>query len=392
MQVYLDNAATTQLDPLVLEEMLPYMHTMYGNPSSLHGYGRIVKVAIEKARKSVAELLHATPGEIFFTSGGTEGNNLALVGAVQARSIQHIITSLIEHVSVLHVIDRLKAQHPLQVHYVDLHSDGQINYHHLAQLLQQYSPALVTLMHGNNEIGNLNDLMRIGELCKKYDAVFHTDAVQTLGCYKWDLARMPIDILVGSGHKFHGPKGCGILYVNDRLSILPQIVGGGQERAIRAGTENVAAIVGFSYALEMAQQKILANQAYILSLKMHMMELLQASIPGIAFYGANGDVSQSLYTLLSVALPLTTANDMLLFSLDIKGIAASAGSACASGTSLKSHVIEHLYPSAASLGSVIRFSFSKANTLAEIAYAVQELKRLVEDVQRCEELTAIGCN
>ena len=384
MQVYLDNAATTALDPLVLEAMLPYMQSMYGNPSSLHAYGRVAKVALEKSRKTVATLLNTSPSEIFFTSGGTEGNNLALAGAVQARNIQYIITSPIEHVSVLHVIERLAVDHSIQIHYVSLYPNGQINYAHLDQLLQKYSPALVSFMHGNNEVGNLNDLMQIGELCKSYGAVFHTDAVQTLGYYGWDLSKMPIDILVGSGHKFHGPKGSGIVYVNNNLSIIPQIVGGGQERAMRSGSENIAAIVGFSHALAISQQNIAANRQHIVALKAHMIELLQASIPDIAFYGTSGDISKSLYTLLSVILPVDAENDMLLFNLDIKGIAASAGSACTSGSSVRSHVIESLYPLAPFLGSVVRFSFSKQNTLADIAYVVQVLQAIVLDAQSCK--------
>ncbi len=378
-QVYLDNAATTALDPEVLAAMLPYMQTMSGNPSSLHAYGREAKVAIEKSRKSVAELLHAAPGEIFFTSGGTEGNNLALVGVVQGCNIKHIITSAIEHVSVLHVIERLTKHHSLQVHYVALHPDGEVNHQHLEELLQRYSPALVSLMHGNNEVGTINDLLQIGNLCRQHGAIFHTDAVQTLGHYWWDLATLPVDILVGSSHKFHGPKGCGMVYVRDTLSIVPQIVGGGQERTMRAGTENIAAIVGFSHALEIAQHNMAAHREHILALKKYMIALLQAAIPDITLNGASGDLSGSLYTVLSVTLPMDKANDMLLFNLDIKGVAASAGSACASGSSLQSHVIARLYPAAAAVESVLRFSFSKYNTLAEIAYVVQTLQAIVAD-------------
>ncbi len=371
MQVYLDNAATTPLDPAVLAAMLPYMESVYGNPSSLHAYGRATKVAIEKSRKTVAELLHASPTEIFFTSGGTEGNNLVLAGAVERLGIQHIITSPTEHLSVLEVVQQLAATHAIQVHYVEVDAKGQLQYAHLETLLQQHSPALVSLMHGNNEIGNLNDLVRIGELCKKYQAIFHTDAVQTLGHYELNLSQLPVDILVGSAHKFHGPKGSGVVYINGQLSIAPQMVGGSQERAMRAGTENVPAIVGLSHALAIAHRDIESHRQAIERLKKHMIKRLQAAIPGVGFYGTSDDLSQSLYTLLSVHLPPYAGEEMVLFNLDIKKVATSAGSACTSGTQKNSHVIEALYP--ASTGSTIRFSFSKYNTVDEIDYAVQQL-------------------
>lgn len=381
MQVYLDNAATTPLDPEVLAAMLPYMESVYGNPSSLHAYGRATKVAIEKSRRNVAELLHASPTEIFFTSGGTEGNNLALAGAVEKLGIQHIITSPTEHLSVLEVVQHLAATHAIQVHYVELDAKGQLQYAHLETLLRQYSPAcgggdypqhtLVSLMHGNNELGNLNDLVSIGELCRKYQAIFHTDAVQTLGHYELDLSQLPVDILVGSAHKFHGPKGSGVVYINSQLSISPQMVGGSQERAMRAGTENVSAIVGLGHALDIAHRDMRPNRQAIERLKAHMIRGLQASIPDVSFYGTSSDLTQSLYTLLSVNLPPYAGEEMVLFNLDIRNVAASAGSACTSGTQKKSHVIEALYPG--SVGSTIRFSFSKYNTVDEVDYVVQQL-------------------
>lgn len=372
MQVYLDNAATTSLDPAVLAAMMPYTEAVYGNPSSLHAYGRAAKVAIEKSRKTVAEVLHASPAEIFFTSGGTEGNNLALAGAVAKVGIQHIITSPIEHLSVLEVIQQLAAIHAIQVHYVALDIDGQLQYAQLETLLQQHSPALVSLMHGNNETGNLNDLVRIGGLCQKYQAIFHTDAVQTLGHYELNLSQLPVDILVGSGHKFHGPKGSGVIYINGRLSICPHLLGGSQERSMRAGTENVPAIVGFGHALALAHEDMQPNRRLIEDLKRHMIGRLKAYIPGVGFYGTSGDMLESLYTLLNVHLPPYAGEEMVLFNLDIKGIAASAGSACTSGTHQRSHVIEALYP--ARTGAAIRFSFSKYNTVSEVDYVAQQLR------------------
>lgn len=371
MKVYLDNAATTPLDPEVLAAMLPYMESVYGNPSSLHAYGREAKVAIEKSRKTVAEMLHVSPTEIFFTSGGTEGNNLALSGAVARLGIEHIITSRTEHLAVLEVVQHLAVTHAIQAHYVELNSSGQLQYAHLEALLRQHPRALVSLMHGNNEISNLNDLVSVGELCRKYQAIFHTDAVQTLGHYELKLSQLPVDILVGSAHKFHGPKGSGVVYVNGRLSIAPQLVGGSQERAMRAGTENVPAIVGLGHALAIAYRDMWRNRQAIEHLKAYMIRGLQSSIPGIGFYGTSGDLSQSLYTILSVHLLPYAGEEMVLFNLDIRNIAASAGSACTSGTQKKSHVIEALYPS--STGTFIRFSFSKYNTVDEIDYAIQQL-------------------
>jgi cysteine desulfurase len=374
MHVYLDNAATTQLAPEVRAAMLPYMETLYGNPSSLHAYGRIAKVAIEKARKTVAELLHVTPSEIFFTSGGTEGNNLAIKGTIEKLNIAHVITSPIEHLAVLELLQHLATTKKVQVHYVTLDSMGRIDYTHLEELLGKYKPALVSLMHGNNEIGNLNDLFTIGELCHEYRAIFHTDAVQTLGHYHLDLSRLPVDILVGSAHKFHGPKGSGVVYISNELSINSQILGGAQERAMRAGTENVPAIVGLSEALAIAYREMDSNRKNIEKLKQQMVEGLQAAIPKVDFYGTSRYLSESLYTLVSIKLPYFEEQDMLLFNLDIHQIAASSGSACTSGSQKKSHVMEALYP--IQKNTAVRFSFSKYNTSAEIDYVVDTLVKI----------------
>jgi cysteine desulfurase len=374
MHVYLDNAATTPLDPSVLAAMLPYMETHYGNPSSLHAYGRVAKVAIEKARKTVADLLNVTPSEIFFTSGGTEGNNLALRGTIEKLAIKHVITSPIEHLAVLEPLQQLAALQRIQLHYVQLDSIGRIRYTHLEELLKQYQPALISLMHGNNEIGILNNLSHIGELCHQYNAIFHTDAVQTLGHYNLNLTEIPVDILVGSAHKFHGPKGSGIIYINKELSIASQVLGGAQERGMRAGTENIPAIVGLSQALEIAYYHMSANKKVIEQLKKQMIEGLQTTIPAISFSGNSANLTDSLYTLLSVNLPNFKDPDMALFNLDINYIAASAGSACSSGSQKRSHVMEALYP--AQEKTAIRFSFSKYNTDAEIEYVIEKLRQL----------------
>lgn len=372
--VYLDNAATTPLDEEVLAAMLPYMQALCGSASSVHSYGRQAKVAVEKARKEVAQLLNVTPSEIFFTSGGTEGNNMVLRGAVERLGIKHVITSAIEHLAVLQPLEHMVRLGRIQLHYVQLVEQGHIQYGHLEQLLKNYAPALVSLMHGNNEVGNLNDLTHIGNLCKQYRSIFHTDAVQTLGHYPLDLQQIPVDLLVGSAHKFHGPKGSGLVYINREIPISPLLYGGGQERGMRGGTENVSGIVGLSTALSKAYRDMAPNKQHILGLKRYMIDSLYRDIPGIAFYGTSADLSKSLYTLLNVSLPPFDHQDMVLFNLDINQVAASAGSACTSGSQTISHVIKALQID--TQRSPIRFSFSKYNTLAEVSYAVEKLAEL----------------
>lgn len=374
MPIYLDNAATTQLDEEVLVAMLPHMHALCGSPSSVHSLGRQAKVAVEKARKQVATLLCAAPAEIFFTSGGTEGNNMVLQGAIQSMKIKHVITSPIEHLAVLQPLEQMAQAGKIQLHYLKLDQQGHIQYAHLEQLLSTYRCSLVSLMHGNNEIGNINDLMHIGSLCKTYQAIFHTDAVQTLGHYKLDLQALPVDLLVGSSHKFHGPKGSGLVYIRSGLQIAPLLCGGGQERGMRGGTENVPGIVGLSTALHKAYQDMETNKQHIQGLKQHMIDQFNVKMPGISFYGASADLAQSLYTILNLSLAPAASNDMLLFNLDINHIAASAGSACASGSQTISHVIQALQ--ADPMRHPIRFSFSKYNTRAEIDLVVDKLAEL----------------
>jgi len=374
MTVYLDNAATTSLDEEVLEAMLPYMTTLCGSPSSIHSYGRKAKVAIEKVRKQVAVLLHAAPAEIFFTSGGTEGNNMVLRGAIEGLGIRHVITSPIEHLAVLQPLEHLARLGQIRLHYIALDKQGNIQYDHLESLLKSHEHSLVSLMHGNNEIGNLNDLVGIGALCQQYQAIFHTDAVQTLGHYKLDLQALPIHLLVGSAHKFHGPKGVGLVYISSDIQLTPFIYGGGQERGMRGGTENVPNIVGLGKALEIAYRDIDNNHQHIQNLKQRMLDSLSATIPHVSFYGTSADLAKSLYTLLSVSLPPSEDHDMLLFNLDIHQIAASSGSACTSGSQQASHVMKALH--ADPQRGAVRFSFSKYNTATEIDYAVEKLAEL----------------
>jgi cysteine desulfurase len=369
-RIYLDNAATTALDKEVLEAMLPYMTTHFGNPSSIYSYGRETRLAIENARKSVAKILNANPGEIFFTSGGTESNNTAIAAAIRDLGCRHIISSPIEHHAVLHTVEHYDKEGIISTCLVKVLPDGHIDMENLEELLaNQEERCLVSLMHANNEIGNLLDIYEVGNLCKKYSAIFHSDCVQTVGHYPIDLRNTPVHFISGAGHKFHGPKGAGILYVNENVKIRPFIFGGGQERNMRAGTENLYGIVGFAKALELATTNFEKESTYIQSLKTYMIELLRKKIPDVSF---NGDAEgKSLYTILSVSLPKTEKSEMMLFNLDINNICASGGSACTSGADQGSHVIREINNNPNQV--TVRFSFSKFNAMEEIDIVVDKL-------------------
>ncbi|WP_018622311.1 cysteine desulfurase family protein [Spirosoma luteum] len=381
--VYLDNAATTQLDPDVLEAMMPLLTAQFGNPSSIHSHGRAVRTAIEKARKTVASLLNTSPAEIFFTSGGTEADNTAIQCSIETYGLTHAISSPLEHHAVLHTLQHLEKQGKIQLSLVDIDEKGRVDVGHLEALLTQNwsvgaARSLVSLMHGNNEIGNLLDLNRVGELCRSYDAIFHSDTVQTMGHFRHDLQKLPVDFIVGAGHKFHGPKGVGFLYVNaSNVKIHPYIYGGSQERNMRGGTENVYGIVGLAKALDIAYRDMEAHQQHITALKRRMIERLVEKMPDVQFNGDSADIDNSLYTVLNVSLPASDISDMLLFSLDIAKISASGGSACSSGSDVGSHVLAALPGLDASRGYV-RFSFGKYNTTDEIDYAVDTLVGLYQ--------------
>ena len=375
-RIYFDNAATTSLDPEVLTVMMPFLTEKFGNPSSVYSYGRETKLAIENARKSVAKILNANPGEIFFTSGGTESTNTAVNAAIRDLGCKHIITSSIEHHATLHTVEYLQHSGQAKLSYVNLTPNGHIDMNHLEELLAG-SPdrTVVTLMHANNEIGNLLDIKAVGELCRKYDAIFHSDTVQTVGHYPFDLKNTYIHFLNGAGHKFHGPKGVGILYVNENIQIKPYINGGSQERNMRAGTENLYGIVGFAKALEMATATYEKDSAHINGLKTYMGTRLQELFPGVLF---NGDTNgRSLYTVLNVSFPRTEKSDLLLFSLDMAGICVSGGSACTSGASSVSHVIKALHNGKSESLVPIRFSFCKHNTKDEVDAVIEKLKELI---------------
>src|SRR5574343_192234 len=285
-RIYFDNAATTALDPLVLEAMMPYLTEKFGNPSSIYSYGRESRLAIEQARKSVAKILNVHPAEIFFTSGGTEASNTAITAAVRDLGCKHIISSPIEHHATSHTVEYLYHNGEAALSYVKLLPNGHIDMDDLAQLLEHSEEkCLVTLMHANNEIGNMIDLHAVGNLCKKYQAIFHSDTVQTVGHFPFDLRNTPVHFITGAGHKFHGPKGVGMLYINENVKIQPYMHGGSQERNMRAGTENLYGIVGFGKALELATAGYEQDSAYIKGLKVYMMEQLKKQIPGVAFNG-----------------------------------------------------------------------------------------------------------
>ena len=373
-RIYFDNAATTSLDPAVLEAMMPYLTEKFGNPSSIYSYGRETRMAVEQARKSVAKNLGAKPSEIFFTSGGTESSNTILHAAIQDLGCKHIISSPIEHHATLHTVEHLAKLHNIKLSWVNILHNGHIDIDHLEQLLNAHQEkTIVSIMHANNEIGNMIDLYEVGALCKKNNAYFHSDTVQTVGHFSFNLKETPVDFITGAGHKFHGPKGVGILYINENIKINPLVHGGAQERNMRAGTENLYGIVGFAKALELASSSYEKDSAYMQSLKQYMHDQLVQNIPGVSF---NGDpFGNSLYTLLSTNFPKTDKTDMLLFNLDIHHVCASGGSACSSGAQQGSHVIQALKKEGEI--ATVRFSFSKNNTRQEIDQVVKILTTLL---------------
>ena len=373
-RIYYDKAATTDLDPKVLEAMMPYLTEKFGNPSSIYSYGRESRLAIENARKSVGKILNAHPAEIFFTSGGTESSNTAITAAVRDLGCTHIISSPLEHHATLHTVEHLHRRGEAVLSHVKVLPNGHIDQEDLEQLLAATSEkTLVTLMHANNEIGNILDIQAVGELCKMYSAIFHSDTVQTVGHFPFDLRNTPVHFITGASHKFHGPKGVGLLYINENVKIHPYIHGGSQERNMRAGTENLYGIVGFAKALELATAGYEADSAYIKGLKVYMMEQLKRSLKGISF---NGDpLGRSLYTVLSVSFPKTEKSEMLLFNLDIHHICASGGSACTSGVEQGSHVIRSINNNPNQV--TVRFSFSKHNTREQVDQVVATLKELM---------------
>lgn len=375
MRVYLDNAATTPIASQVVDAMVEVLQNDFGNPSSTHFYGRQVKALIETSRRKVANYLNCSSSEIIFTSGGTEADNMALFSAVHDLGVKRIISSSIEHHAVGHSVDALVKQNSIVFESVQLDSKGHIDMAHLESMLQENIPTLVSLMHANNEIATLLPLKTVSELCRKYNAYFHSDTVQTMGHYAFDLADLDIDFITCAAHKFHGPKGVGFLYINKRNKVASLIHGGAQERGLRGGTENVYGIVGLAKAMELAYQDLEDHQKHVQNLKSYMIEQLQEMFPSILFHGET-EPSKSLYTVLNVCFPKTEKGGMLLFTLDLKGIAVSGGSACSSGANKGSHVLEGI--GADMTRPNARFSFSRYTTKEEIDYALMQVKSSFE--------------
>lgn len=374
MKVYLDNAATTAIDLEVVQAMIPILEKNFGNPSSIHSLGRESRVIIEQARKKVASFINAAPAEIFFTGGGTEADNMVLRSAVQDLGVNHIVTSPIEHHAVIDTAEVVEKNQGIKLSLVKHDAKGYVDLNSLEQLLAENKDrkTLVSLMHANNEIGNRIPLKKVADLCKQYGAYFHSDTVQTMCHYSFDVRELDIDFLTCSAHKFHGPKGIGFLFVNQNIQIKPIITGGAQERNMRAGTENIYGIVGLTKAMEIAYRDLEAHQKHVQGLKTYMIEQLKENIPSISF---NGDPEgDSLYTVLNVTFPNSEMDEMLLYNFDIEGVCVSGGSACSSGSNVGSHVLRGI--GADMTKPAIRFSFSKFNTKEEIDYTIKVIKEL----------------
>ena len=376
--IYLDNAATTALRPEVIERMTQVLQNNYGNASSTHSFGRSSKALLEQCRKNIASYFNVSASEIVFTSGGTEADNLALRSAVRDLGVTEIITSKIEHHAVLHTSEQLQKEYKIAIKYVNVDDCGQIDYSHLEELLQSSTKAVVSLMHINNEIGNILDIDRVANLCKVYNALFHTDTVQSVGHFKIDLKEIPVDFLAASAHKFHGPKGVGFCFVRKESGLKPLIFGGEQERGYRAGTESIHNIVGLDEALKLAYSNLEVEKKYVSGLKDHFIQQIKTHVPKATFNGGCADTIHSTYTLVNVCLPIAPEKaPMLQFQLDLKGIACSKGSACQSGSSQQSHVLTEILNDEKLKKPSVRFSFSIYNTKEEIDYVIKVLKDFV---------------
>ncbi|MBX3102472.1 MAG: cysteine desulfurase [Bacteroidetes bacterium] len=380
MRVYLDNAASTPLDPDVLAAMMPYLTEVQGNPSSVHSHGRTVRAAIEQARRTIAECMGCTPAEIVFTSGGTEADNMALKGCAAAGHIRRIITSPLEHHAITHTAETCAQLYGTEIVWLKPDTRGNLSLSELESYLKDSTvPTLISLMHGNNEIGTLNDIAAIARMGKQYGALVHTDAVQTVGHLPVNLADIPVDMLSASAHKFNGPKGVGFFFRRAEAPQLPTLIcGGSQERNQRAGTEAVPAIIGMAAALKKSVEHLPEKTRHLLDLKQYFMQGLRQHIPGVDFNGETAD-DRALPTVLNVAFPGTDDEALLLYNLDIYQISASGGSACTSGAVGASHVLTALGHSPLRMAHSIRFSFGYQNTREEIDYVMDKLRILMAD-------------
>ena len=378
MNVYFDNASTTKIREEVVSEISSILKNCFGNPSSSHSFGRSAKSYIETSRKTIANILNCEPKEIIFNSGGTESDNSILKSAVKDLKVKHIISSRIEHHAVTHTLDELELL-GTNIHYVKLNENGNIDFENLENLLNvDNEPKLVTLMYINNEIGNILDINRVSILCQKYNVYFHSDAVQAVGHYKIDLSSLKIDFLSSAAHKFHGPKGVGFTYINKSTKIKSFISGGPQERGMRAGTESVHNIVGMTKALVIADQNMEKEAEYVRSIKIKMIDGLKSLFPDIHFNGDSGDMDKSTYTVLNVCFPILNEKaSMLDFHLDLKGIACSKGSACQSGSSQGSHVLNEIQSNDQKKFPSVRFSFSHNNKMDDVDYLIETLKEFI---------------
>lgn len=379
--VYLDNAATTQIRDEVIDKMFQVSKNHYGNPSSTHSFGRSSRTLIESSRKKIAGHLNVSPSEIIFMSGGTEADNCILRSAVRDLGVKHLISSKIEHHAVTHTLDQLKVDYPIEISYVKLDNFGNIDYADLELILKSsQSKTLVSLMHINNEIGNILDMGLVSDLCKKYNSLFHSDTVQSIGHYKLDLSLLDIDFIVASAHKFHGPKGIGFAYIKNTNPIKPLIFGGSQEKGCRAGTESVHNIVGMSEALDISINKMENEVDHIRKIKSYFIDQLKNVIKGVEFNGLSSNLNDSTYTLVNVRFPISKEKSALfLFQLDMKGIACSKGSACQSGADAGSHVLNNVLTVDQNKFVSLRFSFSIYNTIEEIDYVITELNELIKE-------------
>ena len=374
MRVYLDNAATTQIAPEVIDYMSELMKSDYANPSSIHHGGRKSRIIIENARKKVSSLLNTSPGNIFFTSGGTEADNMAIRCGILDNNISHAITSSISHKAVIYPLEELRDKNKITLNYIKFDNNGKIDIAHLEELLKNSPRTFVSIMHANNEIGTIQPINAIGELCQKYNAIFHCDTVQTMAHYPIDLQKINVDFITGSAHKFHGPKGVGFIYISDNINIKPFISGGSQERNMRAGTENVHAIAGLAKAMELSFLNMDKDKDYISELKKYMIDQLKLNVNDIEFNANCIDFDSSLFKILSVSFPKISESEMLLFNLDIHGISCSGGSACSAGNMSGSHVLDEICKDSNRTG--VRFSFSRYNTKEEIDYTIEKIKEI----------------
>jgi len=379
-QVYLDNAATTPIDSAVIKIITKTMTEVYGNPSSTHQFGRKAKAVVEESRKSIAKHFNITASEVVFTAGGSEADNLILRNAVVNLHVERIITSKIEHHAVLHTVQALQKEFEIDVDYVELDNKGRINYEHLKELLAQKKKTLVSLMHINNEIGNVLDIQRVLNICKENDALFHSDTVQGIGYYKLDLRETPIDFITASAHKFHGPKGVGFAIIKKGFGIQPMLIGGEQERGARAGTENVHNIAGMQKALDVALSNLDTDKQYITDLKNYFIGRLKTIVPQISFNGCSENSEESIYKIVNARFP--SEIPMMLFNLDLKGIAVSGGSACQSGSNKGSHVLNAILSKKEAEKTSIRFSLSRFLSKEDLDYALDAIKDLILSIKK----------